>query len=75
VIPNNIRNRAKYRLLKGRIRKLLKADLIKETKIVTGDNASLTIILRNGKEIVYRGKISLPLHKYIFKKEYPDKKE
>jgi len=65
-----IRHTPRYRLAKERIRKELKADNVESIYTATGDKVRLIVYLKVGKPLLYRGKISLPLFKFIEKKRY-----
>ncbi len=69
-MTKSIRHRRVYQLAKERIRKALKNDNVKEVTGTNVGNPRLIIHLRNGNKLVYRGKIVMPLHKFIFKKRY-----
>lgn len=66
----NTTTRARYKLAKKLIKKLLSYDQIDQMFTATGGKPRLTIRLINGKELIYDGQISKLLHKFIFKKLY-----
>lgn len=70
---SKIRQTKRYRLAKERIRKLLKTDKVESvsgTSTISGKGSHITIHLRNGKEITYKGPIASPLYHFIWKKRY-----
>jgi len=69
-MDTNIRQRRVYKLAKERIRKALKNDNVEEVSGTNIGKQRLTINLRNGSKLTYKGKIVTPLHKFIFKKRY-----
>ena len=65
-----IRHTPRYRIAKEHIRKELKRDDVESIYTATGKKARLIVYLRIGKPLVYHGRISLPLFKFIEKKRY-----
>lgn len=70
---NNIRHTKGYRLAKERVRKLLKKDKVKSisgTSQISGKGSHITIHLRTGKPITYKGALATALYQFIWKKRY-----
>ena len=66
----DIRHTARYRIAKDLIAKALKSDNVKSILSATGEKARLILYRKVGKDLVFRGEISLPLFKFIEKKRY-----
>ena len=66
----DIRHTARYRIAKDLIAKALKTDNVKSVYTATGEKARLIVHRRIGKDLTFRGEISLPLIRFIHKKRY-----
>jgi hypothetical protein len=65
-----IRESPEYHDAKEKIRVELKRDNVESIYTATGEKARLIVNLRVGKPLIYRGKISIPLFRFIEKKRY-----
>jgi len=69
----NKRRKLRYRTARNRVKKLLESGMIDQISVATGKNAKLVIHRMLGKPIIFRGRLSKSLQKYIIRKQFSSK--